>query len=834
MRNPLLPRLALALTCVAGLAAQSITVTPNAESLPTGGAKQFTATVSGLVDPTVTWSVNGVPGGAAATGTISSTGLFTAPAAIPSPNPVTVTATSVMSPTVTGSANITVKLPGATMVSVTPNSLVAGAFNVTFNGSGFLPGVVAYNGMTPLTTTYISPTQIQAAGSVSAGTAFFRALNPNSMFSNIVSVPVAYPTSSGTLTVTPSAPIVLLNGTQAFSASLNGSPATVTWSVSGGAAYGTITAAGVYTAPAALPSPSTATILATDAYGSAASATVTLLTNTPPVVSQVNPSPIPLGAFTASVTGSGFISQTVAVIDGAVVPTRYVSPTQLTVYGAALTNGTGTLMVKHGPLTSNSVTLQYGAPNPLVSAAAARRFLQQAAFGPTPQEVTAVQSAGFQAWLNQQFTSPKLSHYQNIPGNQGYGMSTRFLTNAVMNSDQLRQRVAFALEQIFVVSQNKLIWNASGIPYHEMMLNDAFSNYRQILEDVTLSPAMGYYLDMANNARGNSTGTTLPNENYAREVLQLFSIGAGNYDQTTIANFARVFTGWTYAPTTVGGSVIWGAYINPNAPMVPYAPMHDSGPKTLLNGVTLPAGQTPQKDLADALDNIFNHPAVGPFIGRQMIQHLVKFNPSPAYVARVAAAFADNGQGVRGDMRAVIAAVLLDPEARQNDDAPLPGATDGHLQEPALYLAGLLRAFNASVNDQHYLASELANQGQDVFTPPSVFSFYRPDIGEFQIYTPPAAVSRANLVNALFSAYNNPIQTYGPGTTIDLTAYVNLAATPAILVDAVDAALMRGKMPSSLKQSIVTAVQNDTGGTVRQTQTAIYLTLLSGYYNVWH
>lgn len=856
MRNPLLGKLALLVGLAAGLAGQTITVTPNAESLSTGNSKQFTAAVSGLTDTTVTWSVNGMAGGTAAVGTISGSGLYTAPMALPTPNPVTITATSVMNPMVSGSVAVTVKLAGPVVSSVTPSSFPAGSFTVTLNGSGFQPGVVAYNAVTPLATTFISPTQIQASGVASPGNAYFRAQNPGTAYSGIVTVLVtAYPGSGGsTVTVAPAAPLLVVGGTQQFV-----SNAAVTWAVTGGAAYGTVSASGLYTAPAAVPAGGTTTVVATGPGGVTGSATVTVMSNVPPVVSGVNPSPIPLGAYTVSVDGTGFVPQSQVVADGTVLPTKYVSATQLTAYGAALANGTGTVMVKQGPLTSNSLAVQYGAASPLISAAGARRLLQQAAFGPSPGEVTLVQQLGAAGYLQQQMGMAKVSNYQGLAGNQGLGMSTRFLTNAVMNPDQLRQRTAFALEQIFVVSQNKLIWNTTGVPYHEMMLGNAFANFRKILGDVTLSPAMGYYLDMANNARGNASGTTLPNENYAREVLQLFSIGTAllnpdgtlqtgvavpAYSQATIAEFARVFTGWTNAPATVGAPVQWGAYMNPNAPLVAFPAMHDPGSKTLLNGVVLPAGQPPQKDLDDALDNIFNHPNVGPFIGKQLIQHLVKSNPSPGYVARVSAAFADNGQGVRGDMKAVLAAVLLDPEARAYDDAVLLVASaDGHLQEPALYVAGFLRAFGAVVNDQHYLASELAALGQDVFNPPSVFNFYKPGYlvpgtnltgGEFQIYTPPAAIQRANLVANLFNAYQNPVQTYGPGTTIDLTAYTSLAGTAGLLADAVDAALFRGKMPASLKQTIVTAVQNDGGGAVRQTQTAIYLALLSGYYNVWN
>jgi uncharacterized protein (DUF1800 family) len=215
---------------------------------------------------------------------------------------------------------------------------------------------------------------------------------------------------------------------------------------------------------------------------------------------------------------------------------------------------------------------------------------------------------------------------------------------------------------------------------------------------------MGQYLDMANNAKANPATGAVANENYARELMQLFTIGTQmlnqdgsvqldsfgvpipTYSQFTITEFARVYTGWTYAPAA-GQPVEWGAYITSNGPMVPYAPEHDPGSKQLLNGYVSPAGITPLQDLNNALDNVFNHPNAGPFIGKQLIQHLVKSNPSPAYIGRVAAAFNNNGQGVRGDMAAVITAVLLDPEARANDAGGSDQSTDGHLQEPGLFIA---------------------------------------------------------------------------------------------------------------------------------------------------
>ena len=187
----------------------------------------------------------------------------------------------------------------------------------------------------------------------------------------------------------------------------------------------------------------------------------------------------------------------------------------------------------------------------------------------------------------------------------------------------------------------------------------------------------------------------------------------------------------------------------------PIAPEHDSGSKQLLNGYVSPAGVTPQQDLNNALDNIFNHPNVGPFVGKQLIQHLVKSNPSPAYISRVAAAFNNNGQGVRGDMQATIAAVLLDPEARANDNGGSDQISDGHLQEPALFIAGMVRAFGGQMNDQNYFPWDLVNLGQDIFDAPSVFNYYSPSYGvpgtpllggEFEIHTPNNAIWRANVV----------------------------------------------------------------------------------------
>jgi uncharacterized protein (DUF1800 family) len=639
-----------------------------------------------------------------------------------------------------------------------------------------------------------------------------------------------------------------LGGTQQFT-----SAGATAWT----ATYGSVTSTGNYTAPTTMSSAGTDSVTATGPNGTA-TATVTLIPPTPVITAVGANGQLPLGIFNTTITGTGFTSASVATLNGTVLGTTFSSGA-LTVTGFSGASGEASITVSNGSAVSQPFAVQIGVANALVSAAAARRFLEQGAFGPTPSDAANVQTLGFQAWLTQQFNLAQVSNYNVITSDQG-GMPSHFLTNAVSNPDQLRQRVAFALSQIFVTSIQKLIWNQNMVLFQNMLLGDAFSNYRQIMADVTLSPAMGQYLDMANNAMADASTGSLANENYARELMQLFTIGTvmlnpdgsiqydsnnlpiPTYAQATVAEFARVYTGWTYAPAA-GQPVEWGAYITSNGPMAPYPAQHDSGSKQLLNGTLSPAGITPLQDLNNALDNIFNHPNVGPFVGKQLIQHLVKSNPSPAYISRVAAAFNNNGEGVRGDMVATITAVLLDPEARANDNGGNDQVTDGHLQEPALFIAAMVRAFGGQMNDQNYYSSDMANMGQDLFDAASVFNYYSPTYGvpgttllggEFEIHTPNAAILRANVVQNLFSQYSNPVQSYGPGTTVDLTAFLPLASTPATLVNALDLTLTHGVMPATMKSAIVGAVTGDTLGPLHRVQGACYLILTSGYYNVWH
>jgi uncharacterized protein (DUF1800 family) len=581
-----------------------------------------------------------------------------------------------------------------------------------------------------------------------------------------------------------------------------------------------------------------------------------------PTIIAVGKGQLALGICHAKVTGTGFVRTSVVNLNGKPLPTRFDNQ-DLILSGFCGQPGTASITVSNGTFWSPPVLVQVGAKNPKVSPAAARRFLEQAAFGPTPDEATHLQIVGRQAWLDEQFNMPQVSNYTSITANQG-GLPTHFLADAVSNPDQLRQRVAFSLSQIFATSLDKLVWNGNMVSFQDMLLADSFSNFRQLMKDVTLSPAMGQFLDMANNSKANPANGSLPNENYARELMQLFSIGTNllnqdgserldanglpipAYSQFTITEFARVYTGWTYSPHP-GKPVQWGANIS-SGTLIPIAAQHDFGAKKLLNGYVSPAKISPEQDLDNALDNVFNHPNVGPFIGKQLIQHLVKSNPSPAYVSRVAAAFNDNGHNVRGDLRATIAAVLLDPEARANDEGDKGQPTDGHLQEPVIFVAGMVRAFGGEMTDHNYYGPILIRLGQSVFNPPSVFNYYQPTYrvasmtsngavngGEFQIYTPNNAVDRVNLVGYLmFNESSNPLLSTGQGTNVDLSPFVPLVSNPTKLVDALDLTLTHGVMPPAMKAKLVKAVEADTGNPLHHVQTACYLILTSGFYNVWH
>ncbi len=523
------------------------------------------------------------------------------------------------------------------------------------------------------------------------------------------------------------------------------------------------------------------------------------------------------------------------------------------------------------------------APPPVTPSADNTRFLEQATFGPTSADITHVATVGYDAWLSEQFAAAKTGYTgfsfvthtapdtcksdgtatsaATICARDNYSLfqvQRQFFQNALTGQDQLRQRVAFALSQIFVVSGTD-IYEAYGMAaYQNMLLDDAFGNFRQLLMDVTLSPVMGNYLDMVNNDKPNATQGTEPNENYARELMQLFSLGVyqlnadgslkldaqgkpiATYDQDVVEGYAHVFTGWTYPPQA-GANSKFGNPVNYVGSMALFAAHHDTGAKLVLNGVTLPAGQTPEQDLNGAIDAMFNHPNVGPFIGRQLIQHLVTSNPSAAYVQRISAVFNDNGHGVRGDLQAVIREILLDAEARGDTKT---AADYGHLREPALFMTSMLRSIGGS-SDGVYLRGQSGPMGQAIYMPPSVFNFYPPSYQipgetlqgpEFAIEDTATALARANFVYQMTygsGATADATVTGSTGTSLDLSSLIALAATPDDVVAALNQRLMHGSLSSAAAQSISQAVNavsaSDTTGRARM---AIYLVTAAPQYQV--
>ena len=677
--------------------------------------------------------------------------------------------------------------------------------------------------------------------------------------------------TSPKVTTTPAMASVREGDAQTFSASVTGLTNTATtWSVngiaSGNATVGAINAMGVYTPPATLPNPNTVSVQATSQVNPTIMgiSTVTLL-NPIPIVTGISPTTIGLGSFNIVVTGSKFVSGAKVMFGVTALTTTFVSSTELAASGSA--NATGNVMVTvqnpdPGAIVSTTSKIEAVVSGQAVTAAATIRFLEESTFGPTPALLTQVQQTGFTAFLNDQFNAPA-STYPDPAATVNTLFPTQqvLFTNALTGPDQLRLRVAFALSQIWVTSGNKIPPQGMA-PYMRLLSQDAFANYRTIMQDVTLSPAMGHYLDMVDNDKPNPAANTHANENYARELMQLFTLGlytlnedgslqldASNnpiptYDQNAVQDFARALTGWTY-PAQPGMTLMKH---NPPywlGPMEALDSNHDTQAKILLSGTTLPAGQTALQDLNGALDNIFNHPNVGPFISKQLIEHLVTSNPSAAYVKRVADVFASGGfesfgSGKRGDMKAVIAAILLDPEARRGDDANTAVATDGHLREPILYIANLLRAFGAT-SDGAGPVNFASSLSEPPLLSPTVFNFFPPNyvipgttlLGpEFELQTTATSLARINFVNSF--VYGS----IGSGTMVNFTPYATLATTDVNqLVESLNVLLLHGSLSPLARARILAAVNSVPGGTnqhLNQAKAAIYMIASSSQYQVDH
>lgn len=445
------------------------------------------------------------------------------------------------------------------------------------------------------------------------------------------------------------------------------------------------------------------------------------------------------------------------------------------------------------------------------------------------------------------------------PGQDAWRYATNlrdsFYMQALRGPDQLRQRVVFALSQIFVVSMasNEVVDRSScHTSFMDMLGRNAFGNFRTLLEEVSTHGMMGVYLSHRANEKEDPVKGSSPDENYAREVMQLFSIGlvqlnsngtvkrdgAGNpiptYNNADVSGLAKVFTGWSWVPRDTADYRFFENFPPRNIqvqPMVPYEKHHSTSEKRFL-GETIPAGTTARPSLRIALDTLFNHPNTAPFIGRQLIQRLVTSNPSPAYVSRVSAAFVSS----KGDMKAVIRAILLDDEARL--PAKAGDGRTGKVREPILRVTAWARAFEASSKTNEFRIRQTGQIGQSTMEAPSVFNFYRPGfvppgsaIAAAKLVAPELQINTESQVTAYLNFMANAVEK-GTGDNNDVScsyaAEVALASNPDALIDRVDLLLTGQRLSQATRASMrkaIVAVPATSG--LQRARTAVLLALCS-------
>ncbi len=531
----------------------------------------------------------------------------------------------------------------------------------------------------------------------------------------------------------------------------------------------------------------------------------------------------------------------------------------------------------------------------------ASRFLSQATFGVKQAEIEALATdLDFEGWIDNEFTKPQTEYYNemqniwaeilqmredagedisDIFGPYAVHFNYTWWQNVMTGDDQLRQRIAFALSQLLVVSNESDIRDhaESSTSYYDLLMTHAFGNYEDLLLDVTLSVTMGYYLSHLDNPKENIEENIHPDQNYAREIMQLFTIGLyelnmdgtrkkdsdGNdiptYDQDDIVEMANVFTGLgaggiedyvTWVDEPYFGLGFWGA--SKTDPMVMYDDFHETKEKVLLKDVTLPAGQPGMLDVEQAVNYLFNHDNTGPFVAYRLIQRLVKSNPTPGYVERVATVFNNNGSGVRGDMKSIIKAILLDEEAREC--APMQDDFSPRLREPVLRYTHIARTSETDSPFGRYWANgynynNSAKQG--ALWSPSVFNFYLPDhfpVGllagngyaapEFKLHNTQTATGYINAVNG-WVIWNGLMYSwegdYGDlPVTLITTDLEDLADEPEKMINALDIRYTHGQMTDETRTIIRDAVTPLVWGDYQydRARMALYLLFISPDYNI--
>jgi uncharacterized protein (DUF1800 family) len=887
----------------------------------TGNNLRVTQTMQFKTEAPVIWAVNGIPGGNADIGTISSAGLYTAPTIVPLPNnQVTIGSSADIYPSSKGSYGVSVLNPIPIVTTITPGSFSEGMAQIVVNGSAFVYGAqILWKGVV-VPTTYISGTQLVAVITENTpGTYPVTVVNPDPGSASSKSVNALVQPGQVVIQLQPSETSVRVNNTITITPTVTGSQDTaLTWTVNGvaggNAQIGTISAKGVYTAPTVVPNPNLVVVQATsvDNPNSVTIVNVQVL-NPVPILLNASPSTVNIGSTSVVLTGGSFINGATVLENGSPIPTQFNSSTQLTATVDPTVAGPFDLQVLNpdpGASVSADVVEQVPGmpPTPLVLPQDASRFLMQATFGGSEADINHLSTIGYNAWFAEQFAIPNTLHeayaerqimLNNQPAcapadatcNQKLFLQTGgdayfeqpFWSSALTGKDALRKRVQYALSELFVISSQDAIVGQMprGVAnYYDMLGNDAFTNYRQLLQDVTLSPMMGIYLSILANDKGDANRD--PDENYAREVMQLLTIGlnqlnpdgstqvdgSGNpiptYGLNDVVGMAKIFTGFSWNMNGNTSDQAWSgygaSYAGPDfgqdlLPLVPYPAHHSTDEKDFL-GVTVPAGASdPSGDLKIALDTLFNHPNTPIFVSKQLIQHLVTSNPSPAYLQRVAAVFKDNGQGVRGDMQAVITAILMDDEARNTNSPTFTSPNYGRVQEPMLRFTHMARAFTAesrsgafdigSTEDPAYGFAEMASRA------PSVFNWFAPGyipagttIEQAGLTAPEMEITDVTTVIGYLNSMQAAVSGgYGNNNDLYMTLATEtaLANNPDALLDRVNLLLLAGNMSSTLRSQIlaaVNAISVPAGGDadainnalLARAQTAIFLTVASSEY----
>ncbi len=736
----------------------------SADGTNTGTARlglhvQLTPVVTGTTNTAVTWALQGA-------GTLSTSGLYTAPDAVGSSPNVTITATLVAYPTVTATYHFSLINPVPLLYWIKPTTLAATSNSLTVAGASIVPGATVLVNGSAVTTTYQSWNAVTAQINATAG--------------------------------------------QASSVSL---------------------------------------VISNPAPGGGKSTAITLPIAVPKTTS-VQPATLGTGSIPLTITGSNYTSSSVVFVNGEAVPTTYVSSTKLTATGFVAPWNTTSVQIGVGDSTAPTDVITVPVSNKTaVSYDAAARFSMQAAFGPRPDIVMHIQQVGFSTFLNEQFGQPVSSYpVQSVSSDL---TKIQFTYNALNGNNLLRQRVAFALEEFITASIINGYIYPTAVPWQELMEKDAFANFRTLLNDVTLNNTMGNWLNLGNNWAPTNSALH-PNQNYARELLQLFTIGpvklnddgstvldstgkpTPTYNDSTILDLSRALTGWAMPP--VDSSNFAALNTDFAIPLQAMDSRHDHGQKVLFGSTTLPAGQTITEDETAALNAVFNHPNVPPFISRLLIQHLVKSDPTPAYIERISKVFENDGTGVRGNLQAVVRAILLDTEARDGDDGTV-ASSDGHLQEPILYFLAVMSGLQTTPATTALVYAE-RGLGEYIWSPESVFSFYSPSFNipgtsinapEFQLYDANYLPQRSQILYSIIAGKET-----GFNSNYRQTSWLlqNFSTIPNLL-DAVDHMFYHGTMPAATKQIIESYVASLPNPTDQQTQ-ALYLALNSDMFQISH